>query len=837
MGPGSSVVGGAGGFLIGNCNCNQAYKMSVTILSTGLFYDEFTGSGGGGSPYQNGNVTRRMKRVIDFYVGWSMTGARFVFNNLASTITIQNSIDSRSFITQGFKTGDSITVNGTVSNNTTFVISSVFDRYIVTNVAPTNETCDNGNIYGDTPITSLDYLFNNLPNGSSENYISLIDPASQQKFFANGLDATDVTTTLNMRVATKSFAWVTNIITNALTGETSEVTLQGKGVSNHQQKFQLVQYFYVPIYLPAQFNNFRNNIIPNHYNAGNSLQFIFRLNAKFIANTPYADHTGAELNVKGTGSWFDEGALGSRPEYYISSVVYSNNITTSPMPRLDVGVETKVVLTINSRSAKFTNSTKMIAGFTLCPSSESDFQNTQTAWKQNFNIDRVLATLTSGITAGEQNGTVYQALKTCNFTKTSSSVAIATIIFSAGSTLASFWKAKPDNDRYYKIWIDTQDVAITTTVGTDAVTCGYDFQSADYDKTDSSLFAFSKTGLFAFPYPDLGTYGFGSANGFEGDPFLIQIPFRIKQHLGAVGGIANYLKFQVAAIKTGKSDFILEQKIIDLSINKKLLQVQQLQYSDVRGFISYDGDPLNSIEIIRDASSDTGSMSGFIAQYGLVLRYESWISAIEQYQILGANGVPDIALDIDQITHQWSNYNNVQGWNLVFRIYFSMNGNDGNENIFTTSIPITVAVSNQAIWSGSSGVDIALKYYDQNETEELKAIVKTGITKIRATYNGNFPPGSLASGYYGWMFSNLDTGGIYDRRFASSEIPSESDSPFSPTAADVNADSSYANGGIRINIYNSIKVVLETYFDSTIYGNDVSELNIFTRMGTKYIAT
>ena len=73
--------------------------------------------------------------------------------------------------------------------------------------------------------------------------------------------------------------------------------------------------------------------------------------------------------------------------------------------------------------------------------------------------------------------------------------------------------------------------------------------------------------------------------------------------------------------------------------------------------------------------------------------------------------------------------------------------------------------------------------------------------------------------------------------FASSEIVSESDSPFSPTAADAGADSSYANGGIRINIYNGIKVILEAYFDSTIYGNDISELNIYTRMGAKYIAT
>lgn len=823
--------------------------MSTTITSA-LFYDEFTSTGGGGSPYMNGNVGDKMRVEIEGYFSRVFEDVRVRVDAEANTMTMLNNLDPRSFAGEGFYVGCQIEITGTASNNGEATITAISEdgRTITfTSEFSVNDEDAESVTFGDISApTEIDLYFNLIPNSSPETYVSLTDVNSLQRLYAPGFDA-EVSTPVKFRIGTKSFAWVTNEVENEDTGQVGEVEIVGEGVADYRYWFTITHEFFVtPLFLVSQKPNFVNNVSPEYYLQGSSLKYICRIEARAIPGSPDADHTGGFTSPKGTGNWYDGAAKGARPEYYVSAVTYQDDDTSEALDRLDVNKNVLVTITINSRNDRFVNQvgetpgTEMVLGFHACPGSEQDYQDTDTTYRQNFFFDRVFSTVGAVAEDGEFFGTDYQVITDCEFDFVSAGVVTCTFIFSAGSALASYWQGKADSDRDYVIFISTQGTTFTTTKNHDRVSARADFQSADFDKTDTTLVQLVGTGIMAFEYPDTGMTPVGSIEGLSGDPWYVEIPFRVKKT--AVNGetpTVQTISFQVVAQKTGEQDFVIEEKVVDCSQMKKLLGVQQLDISEERGFITYAGDPCNEVVVSREDAYDTETYAGYTSRYGLALRYESWMDALSLYLLSNAgSAVPAITKYIDQISQDWSRYNNVQGWNLFFRWNITVRGVDGFDNDYFSQIPVKVTAPNVIIWEGGDlAYSYSLKYYLADGSEEVGSILLDEKTLVRATYTGGFTLPDGAGGYYGWMAANASGGTVFDRRFASSEIPSETSSPWSATDEDPDADESYALGNIRINIYYGEKVVLEGLFDATLYGQSVSTAIIHTRFGAKYVSS
>ncbi len=569
------------------------------------------------------------------------------------------------------------------------------------------------------------------------------------------------------------------------------------------------------------------------------------MDGKYLENNPVADHTVIDSGKNGTGSWYDEAALGSLGDYSINSIDYFDNATEEVLESLDITKTCRVEIIINSKAGRFvdtgsdTDSTQFILGFNACPSAETDYQNTPTTQRENFFQDSCTNYLGASPDNGLQYGTPYQSIKDCFGEYVSPTQMKITYVFLAGSGLISYWQSKEDGDRNYVINLITQDVAITTTKATDRMTLKCDFNSATWDRIDDTLFEFVDSGIVAFKYPDIGLDGSASIEGFQGDPFYAQLKFRIKQHLGLTDVCAvQKITWEVVGEKTNKADFVFERKIIDFSQTKKLLSVQQLDYSDTRGFISYDGDPCNEVIVIRDADNDSYRMSAFVANYGLVLRYEYWRDALQQFQFTGEEiSIPDISKDIKNITQDWTAYDDIESWNLFLRFNIAILKTDNSTQNYTTQIPIVVKVANEIDWAGATGdLIITNQFFNEAETEEVFSLFgNSGKVLVRTTMVGDFPLADSMQ-YYGQMFATVAGATIFTRRLASSELQSESDSPFSPTAVDESADFSWAFGNVRINIFLGVKIVLESYFDTSIYPNE-SQIDIRSRIGSYKVST
>ena len=196
----------------------------------------------------------------------------------------------------------------------------------------------------------------------------------------------------------------------------------------------------------------------------------------------------------------------------------------------------------------------------------------------------------------------------------------------------------------------------------------------------------------------------------------------------------------------------------------------------------------------------------------------------------------DIFNDIENVTHRWQNYNNVNGWNLMLRFNCAVEGYDGNLNEYFAETTLKSTNTHLVVVQGPQN---KLQFFVDHDLDGVYDAEVNGIAKdegvktlVRSTYTGDFssfPTGMVDN--YGYLFYQELGGSIFSRRFASTEIPSEEGSPWEATAADPMATTSRADGNVRINTYGTGKIVIESYFDPTNFKDE--EYHIFPKLGYK----
>lgn len=382
-----------------------------------------------------------------------------------------------------------------------------------------------------------------------------------------------------------------------------------------------------------------------------------------------------------------------------------------------------------------------------------------------------------------------------------------------------------------------------------------DFQNALYDAGNPALLNLVDY-MRCYHYPNRGENPRNSIAGYEGDPIYIQVPFRVET--AVVGGIAPILgkvQIQIVAIKTGKQDFVIDQWTANVDASCKFNGQQSVNVNQSKGYISYPGDPYNSVSLTTDPADDAGTMKAFMLQYGLVLRYDYWTSILTT-NVGGVTCNNDISNDIENVNNSWSNLAS-KGWALVVRFNAEVKGYDGIVTPFQAQTTIELPASTTGPDSGPSYGSV-IEYYDTNGSPS-PSIISGGKTWIRVVFNTNgvaLP--DPFDDYWGTIWADLFNGGPSSRRFASTEYASENDSPFSDAgvvlgslllAADGTplqaANGSYlhngtaptineSNGNIRIATYAN-QVVLETIYDDSItgWGAKGNQIIFYSRIGFK----
>lgn len=381
------------------------------------------------------------------------------------------------------------------------------------------------------------------------------------------------------------------------------------------------------------------------------------------------------------------------------------------------------------------------------------------------------------------------------------------------------------------------------------------FQNASYDSGDASLLNLVDY-IRCYYYPNRGENPRNSIAGNEGDPVYVQVPFRVETaFVSGMQPILGKVQLQIVAVKNGEEDFVVEQWQADVSDACRTNNKQAININNTKGYITYPGDPYNSISLIADPTNDAGTKKAYLLQYGLVLRYDYWTSILTT----NPGGVTcnnDISNDNQNVNNSWNNLAS-DGWSLIVRFYAEVSGYDSTITPFQAQTTIVCANATTAPDAGPAYA-VELYYYDINGNLST-SVIPGAKTFIRAifTSNGVALPDPF-NDYYGTVWADLFNGGPLSRRFASTEYVSESGSPFS--IGDLLGDVLFTAGGqplqdakgndihsteatltnrtdgnIRIVTYSAGRIVLETIYDDTITGwaQKADQLIIYPRIGFK----
>lgn len=780
--------------------------MAFTFTSR-KFYNQFTGTGGGGVSYLNTNVADKVTCIIEGYFKWSLETARLTFDSASKKISLANQFDKRSFIDEGFKAGDTFTSVGTVSNNGSFTIVEVTARYITTVEALVNETAEAASVYGTTLVTAMDFYYNLIANSEQATYVSKTDKGTLQRYIVDGLDAA-VATPVFMLVGSNSYGWVTD----ELTGDVSEVTVEGAGIADYKQKFKITQYFFhTNLWSEDLFTNLTDGKAPAEYTGSNSVKHICKVDGKFDFDSPVVDHTGELANVNGKSAWFNQSSAGTKAEYTLNGIVYQDFDTDEVLTTLQVKAKTKVSITVGSRNGTFVdNQSDFAIAHYFCPLNSADFIDTDTTMLQNFRFDATQFTIGDAPTDGIKFGTDYQSITDAEVEFIDANNCIVRFVVDYSDATKLYLKARPDSNRNYVIALACSDITKTETRNTDQVNLLCDFQSASYDYRNEDLMGM-KDYFHGFPFPNTDINEVNNVAGYEGDYFYESVPFWIETaSVASVTPTLNKVKIQILATKTGEDDFILEEKQFTTDTIRKLKGVQDINILNDRGFILPDDSVYNRANIIRRSDLDTGTKAYYEIQYGFVLRYETWRDVI--LDSLGNSA--SVFKDIEDVVQAWERYSQGNEWDMKFRVTFEVNGYDNRITIFQAETGMIVFDEDDAPATGPD-FTLALSYFDENNVS-IPVIQNIGTTRVVATFTGDpasFPAGFIS--HYGYLFFDNDpAGGIFNRRFATSEFDSESDSPFTTVDLPANgAVSSYESANLRLS-YFANRIELDTFYVS-----------------------
>lgn len=767
------------------------------------FTDEYSGAGAIKSSVFLGAIGDKEVAYINISVHWETLQIQARFNSTNKTI---ERMDNYSFIRDGFKVGDTFVVTGTTAgvNDGTYTIDTITDTKITTIEAiPATGIYSLVDLNGATQINAIDFYFNLIENSAPLSFVSLTDNQSICKVSASKTSWV-ATETVSLTQNTTSFGWHTG------NGQVEKLT-DADLASNYCQNFLITQSFTIsPLFLAGDLVYSNGKFIyPSYFSNTNSLKFVCRADARFDTVNPSIPHTtSANFDYPlGNIGWFDEYLNGGTPEYALSSVIYTDLLTSETVDAVQIDRVTEVTAVIASANGRFTGQCKQALNFWYCPQDEQDYVNTKTDLLQNFKVDHKLVTPGAGPVNGINYGTDYQALTNIQSVITSANLLTVTFRVDLSSATQSFLEGKDENNRKYILAITPQK-EVSKLYDTDRNVVLIDFNIATKNLDDSSLLTWQDT-LF-YQYPDTTTNGYTDYKGPIGDHVLARSKFVVDNtgtpidftvEIQAVNSITgesfNLQKYTQAFPESEVSSGAI------CSSNQPVILGYNLPADDLR----------NQAFLYRNTGLDAASDFGWQFDYGFVLRYETWRDA------------PDFASAFScEHTQDWSIYSLMPDWSLQYKLTVNVSKED---HITTFERTADIEATDDSVTSDGFGGQlvslIETFYTDISGFVDAKGLIFSDQdTHVKMTITGDFSalPGST-TGYYGYLAIDIpNTGGTFKRDIASTE-------------EDPSIDSIWQGRSFLTQLSNT-EITIESDIDYTKLDGQIEQYVLTGRLGFKY---
>lgn len=784
-----------------------------------------------GSPtyteYLLGSVGLRVTADIRIDVHWETEDTNMKF--LASDDSIQR-LDGglSSFLVDGFKEGDTIAISGTASNNMTTTITSISDdgEFLFVAGALTNETvvCD---VYGETPVTSMEFYPNLIENGAALNLFNLTDRETIPKYYADAI-TTDSAAPTPMVVGTNSKGWVSP-------GDAA--TIYRSSFTNHVQTFVISHTFTIlPLFLANQLADLQRLYsgkppIPSPNKDRSCLKYVYTIDAKYSAYDPDPAHT-TDGNIpefpKGQTGGFNEFLNGRQTIWTKKSILYSDNATGAGLSEIDYCKNTLVDCQLTCQVAP---GSVYIVHVMYLPTDESIYLNTATDWAKNFIYERAIVTIGGGTVQGQNTGD-YHFLKNVGNTQSiiGNDVRI-TFEVDFGSVLTELFDTKDSDNLNYLIFITPQGCvgtavdACTDILSTNQTALIMDVNVMDCNKDDATLFQIIDEWQF-FEYPHCNGAGFSNFSLLPRDTVVAKGQFHVKKGTADEPITLKNIGVTIAAVRQND---VQEVVLESFNINTTGFlpngdNIQEIYFEQNRDFIIPTGDCRNTIQLTRMPTLDIAGYAAYELIYPFKVRWEEWRA------LTGADRF------FPGPTQNWMVYTNLSGWTPKFAINAEVEyqvepspveGAKGNPNMQYD------VLFEHIVW-GEIKDPCEIPYSVEFNTFDLtgvnsyeEVIARDTDTLVEATITGDFS-GFSESDLYGIL--GLDVygiGGVAYIKEIGTRINVDADGVWDGVGSTLKATLTKVSN-------NTVK--LSAFIDSDQLPTDVAQFLLSARIG-KYVAS
>jgi hypothetical protein len=714
----------------------------ITILSQ-IFYDENTGTGGGGVPYLLGSIGDKITTEIVFEAYRASEDLPLIISASESTIT---RTDTGSFVTDGWRIDETFDLSGT-SDDGSYTVLLVSDKQItVVETFTTSSTYPSASMFSTPEPTSCDYFYGLIENDEPVNYFSKVDYETQQRFTASGISPTGSSAV--MTAATNSKGWNYD-------GTGFATAIEGVSQVGYRRRYKITSTFLItPVAVRSWVTALTNGLppAPEYFQDRKTLRHVFKIGLSYFDSDPDYSHDVEFNSRKGMTSWYGETLNGKEPSFDILGISYFDGLTASPVDAIQVTRTTLCEISIESQLGVFDSTTNFLLQAIWVNQNESDTLNTITSLRVNMANDRVLLSESTSPQNGINFGSISKWLTAVSVTVNnpmSASITFTSDIFVA---LQSRILAAGSENWKYLIAVTVQTPTITTTRSIDRVSMITAFTDFIHDYDETNLFQLVSHFFTDYPYGDQYT----DINAYAGEAVVADSIFRVRNNakLKQIGGL-------IRATHATLTPFTLKEISFDTSgyCIADSTDAQAIGISQATGYRVVESDPLFATTVVRSPSDDNVNGKAYRFKFPFKLRYEDWIA------FAGAN------CDFPDATQDWSVYAAASGWSLEY----ILTGTVGNLNsVFDTQYERTAAISLLGAGQTGSSVLATITTLDETEAYDLEgSIYLDEKTTVRATFLNALPPPSGYSRAYVTLVLDADAigGETYAYKFNTNDAP------------------------------------------------------------------
>lgn len=363
----------------------------------------------------------------------------------------------------------------------------------------------------------------------------------------------------------------------------------------------------------------------------------------------------------GNTGWFNENFNQLPNDFSVDSVEYFD-LNGNKVESIDYSSPVKVKAVISGLGNSNPN-TEAGFGFAWIPKNESDYKEKETPFYRNCFVQ------SGSITDGFKLNTLYKdvnvgagingaSMDSSNVKFTySSGKLVFEAVFEPNVGFFSEFDAKEDDDRNFILWVSIADGTLERNFS-NRVALIADIGSMIRNIPQGGKYGEITNKFIEHPYSEIAQ-GEDVFDGIVQDDVLCRVPFRIPSD-GSISFQRMIFGVEVKNLATG-SEFVLERLEVDLSSFPVQDKVQQINYSQDRGFKLEPGNNKNWVKVERNPTADIDRYSSYIAYFATKIRWEDWVK-----NTFAPGDFYDPSELNSGLNNDWVHYLRTKGWAVDF---------------------------------------------------------------------------------------------------------------------------------------------------------------------------